>query len=345
MINLIKKVIHFLEHNRFAEWLRSHKKIALALKISLYSFLTIVVMFAFTVIVDEVTKAPAFCGVFCHEMTPEYETFKVSSHNSFDCVDCHNQFPDQSYVGYRLLLVSFVVDHFTGYETPIKLGHTIPDVMCMKCHSNRRQFSPSGDLLIPHSKHLAKGVPCIQCHKGVTHGLIYERGKNNEETYSFWDTKLAEKNMQPFYTRPKMKECMDCHTQRKVANDCTTCHRVITLPFSHSTAGWGVSHAKAAETSYKDCAKCHATYDQPPFIPKGSENIAGQFAQYTSFCYSCHQKRPAGHTADWMKIHKDKTKEKGMVYCSTCHSLNKTSSNNFAETYCNKCHWFENFKN
>jgi len=333
-----------MENNRFAEWFRAHRKIALTLKILIYSYLFIVVMFAFTVLVDEGTKSPIFCGKFCHEMAPEYYTFKNSAHSSFDCVECHAQTSDQGYIEYRLVLMKFLVNHFSGaYTNPIKLGHTIPDEACQKCHSTKRQFSPSGDLLVPHDKHLAKGIPCIKCHAGVTHGLIAERGMANKDSYDKWDAALAEKNIKPFYSRPKMQTCLDCHTERKVTTDCKACHKVITLPFSHSNPVWKTTHGKTAKTSSKRCADCHASSDQAPFKFNNVGDVSAEFAQYTNFCYSCHQKRPAGHTADWMKLHRTEAKVKGTKNCSTCHSLNKPSSNNFTETYCNKCHWFSDF--
>ena len=258
---------------------------------------------------------------------------------------CHAQTKDQGYIEYRLILLEFLQNHITGsYEISIKLVNEIPDEACRKCHSSRRQFSPTGDLIIPHDKHKAQGVPCAKCHAGVTHGLIAERGISKKASYDVWNVSKAEENTKPFYSRPKMKICMDCHTERKITTDCKSCHRVITLPFSHSTSSWGTSHGKTAKTNSKRCADCHASSDQAPFTFKSVGDVSAEFAQYTNFCYSCHQKRPAGHTADWLRLHKGKAKEKGMQYCGTCHSL-KSNGNNFAETYCNKCHWFSDFKN
>ena len=46
---------------------------------------------------------------------------------------------------------------------------------CQKCHTNYRQVSPSGDLLIPHRAHVAVlKMNCVACHKDLVHSANRE---------------------------------------------------------------------------------------------------------------------------------------------------------------------------
>lgn len=86
----------------------------------------------------EYTNSPAFCGVTCHTMPPEYSTYLVSPHSRILCVDCH--------IGRDLLLVQFVrksghmrllVDTvLQNYELPIRSAEMRPArETCELCHS------------------------------------------------------------------------------------------------------------------------------------------------------------------------------------------------------------------
>jgi len=86
----------------------------------------------------EYSNSAAFCGVTCHTMPPEYETFLESPHARVPCVDCH--------IGRDLLLVQFfrkaghmrlIADTvFENYELPIRSAEMRPArETCEMCHS------------------------------------------------------------------------------------------------------------------------------------------------------------------------------------------------------------------
>ena len=310
-------------------------------KILLLSALLLVVFIAGAM---KTTSDSAFCGDICHEMAPEYYTWQVSAHGNMTCISCHSKPDNVSIIDYKFAALSLISDHLTGdYKAPITIKKEIPDQICDECHSNKRNSTPSGDLLIPHDKHEAKGIICSTCHAGVAHGLIAERGKTKAGDFNVWNVSKGEENAKPYYSRPNMSVCMDCHTKRKVTTACKACHTVITLPDSHAVTSWGTSHGMSARTDLKVCANCHS---DEQFIPKAGVDIGAQFAQQTEFCYSCHKKRPQGHTEDWLGMHNRKVEEKGQQNCVVCHSLEKPKEpNNLAPTFCNKCHWFSNFNN
>ncbi len=64
-------------------------------RIRLYKFMTLTLLFLalfFSVGVFglEATSSSKFCSS-CHEMKPEYYTWKASSHSEVDCVNCHTE--------------------------------------------------------------------------------------------------------------------------------------------------------------------------------------------------------------------------------------------------------------
>lgn len=298
----------------------------------------------FTVGATKTAANSAFCGTVCHEMAPEYYTWQVSAHANMSCTTCHSKPEKVSLIDYKLSAAKVIAAHFSdSFPRPITMKKEIPDQICDQCHTNKRNSTPSGDLLIPHDKHKAKGISCSTCHSGVAHGIIAERGITKDGNFDVWNVSKGEENTKPHFAQPKMKVCMDCHTERKITTDCKACHTVLTLPDTHTVPSWGTSHGMSARTDFKVCANCHS---DEKFTPQSGIDIGAQYAQNTQFCYSCHNKRPPSHTKEWLGMHKSKVTEKGQQNCVVCHSLAKPKEpNNYAPTFCNKCHWFSNFDN
>lgn len=296
----------------------------------------------FTIGLLKFTSTPSFCGSYCHEMLPEFTTWEVTSHSNISCVTCHIKPGAINLITHKMGSMLELVHHVANtYETPIAMKtEKVENEICESCHSENRESTPSGDLIIPHDRHNAKGVMCIACHAGVVHGTIAARGvAENKDDYETWNVSKAEEQTKLRYTRPRMKTCMNCHIQRKVTTACEACHTVITLPDNHTDPKWKTNHGLTARADYKACAKCHSEEDYVQTT--GGDNVVGEFATKTEFCYSCHNKRPAGHTDMWLAIHKSKVLEKGRQNCIVCHSIEKVKpGSNSTETYCNKCHWF-----
>ncbi len=274
------------------------------------------------------TMRSSFCST-CHEMQPEYATWEASAHSQIGCVDCHIEPGIVNLVKDKLGAMVQVYMHVTkSYASPIEYPATkeIPNTVCLKCHSANRQYSPSGDIIVPHAKHIANGVQCVDCHKGVTHGLVSERGVSKASTIPFdkWTAAVGTQEMVPKFSNPRMDTCITCHIKRGVSTNCTACHSEIGIPASHKDqTAWKVSHGKSAETDINTCDKCHSY----GFVePLGNKKLTvDEYARDNVFCLNCHTKRPPNHgnkdDETWISGHSAVVKSKGIENCLACHDL------------------------
>lgn len=271
----------------------------------------------------------------CHEMRPEVFTWKVSAHDKFSCTVCHADKKAANYVGKH---------QNQSFNKPIKAIDAIPNEVCLKCHSSNRVTSPSGDLLIPHEKHLAAGVTCVKCHYGVVHAKMAERDLSNivdQNNYDAWNMDVAKKVASKTYIQPSMWTCIECHKQVNVTRKCGACHTTIpTLP-SHDKPTWKYEHGVTARTDIEICIKCHTTPDKPTFIAVSTGDKAADFARAQDFCSKCHLQRPQMHEKSMVPIHPNLVAKRGIENCLTCHDRKQPQpGETVPKIYCNQCHWF-----
>lgn len=176
------------------------------------------------------TSTPAFCSR-CHEMKPEYATWAASAHSKVPCVKCHMEPGAVSFLKAKLNGLKQVFTHVTGgVERPIRLPETISNTVCEACHSSERETTPSGDLKIPHGKHLENGlVRCADCHRLVAHAGVADRGAVEiDEAFLAALARAAPKEF-----RPVMPRCVRCHFEEKAGYRCGDCHQGSKSPESH----------------------------------------------------------------------------------------------------------------
>lgn len=178
---------------------------------TLFAGLVLAGVFTYTAIA--LTSTPAFCSS-CHEMAPEYQSFSVTSHNQIKCTQCHIPPGAKNLVVHKISALKEVYLHFTKQQpNPIKMSEPIPNEVCMQCHSRNRLVTATGDLKVNHDKHVEKQIPCVTCHKGVSHAKVVERGLNTNDQYDYWNDQNVKKLVADTYTRPNMGTCIDCHEQ------------------------------------------------------------------------------------------------------------------------------------
>lgn len=313
------------------------------------------------------TMSPSFCKL-CHKaMTPEYVTWKYSSHSQIACVDCHMEPGVVNIVLEKLVATKHLYAYLTGEyeeERPLHMKNELPSHLCEQCHSIKtRKFTLSGDLKDPHPYHEEVGVGCVKCHSGVAHGNIAGRAATKEGDLAAWTDADGKKNMEPEYVRPDMDTCVSCHINpakygvkgvKSVPWSCETCHKAIFTPKSHAAPTWLNDHGLDAEKGLTSCVSCHAMGAKPTYDADGvKENVvkskitAKEYAWSTQFCIDCHSQKPKNHQdkAYWMPNHKNVVDAKGMKNCMACHSIQKakdgaTLASPAKEVACNKCHWF-----
>jgi len=178
---------------------------------------SLLILGAFTVGGIAYTSRPSFCSS-CHEMKPEFRTWQASPHNKISCVSCHVEPGISSLIKDKLGASVQVYKHLTGTaESTIVFPWGKKDISnetCLKCHSDKRESSPERELIVPHDKHLAKGISCVECHRGVAHGTIAERGVSNAEAipHDQWTLDKGAKEMAREFSKPKMSNCIKCHS-------------------------------------------------------------------------------------------------------------------------------------
>lgn len=312
----------------------------------------------------EATSSSKFCSS-CHEMKPEYYTWKASTHNEVDCVSCHIQPGVKNLAKEKVQgVVQLYKKQTKTYTAPIHMPKDIPDSACDRCHNVKtRQFTPSGDLIIPHDKHKAKGIQCIQCHSGVTHGKIAERKMTFQADYDRWDNLVGQQAMKDWkFIKPDMDTCMGCHKARKVTTECSACHKTGMYPKSHKAKDFKLkTHGLQAKTKLEKCNKCHeymskdqieGFFEEEPsfkqYLQKDDGFLANKtqydYAKENSFCRKCHMQRPSSHTSDFMRSHGALAKE-NQQKCAACHNFQQKSDTKLTNVACSSCHPSSHYRN
>jgi nitrate/TMAO reductase-like tetraheme cytochrome c subunit len=303
----------------------------------------------------EATSSSKFCSS-CHEMKPEYYTWKASSHSEVDCVNCHIEPGFKQTAKEKVALITKAVNKSDNQNVaPIRMPEEIPDSTCESCHNVlQREFTVSGDIIIPHDKHKDEDVTCIQCHSGVAHGEIADREMTFKTDYDKWDKDLGVAAMADLkWTRPTMDTCMECHKSRQITTECSACHTTGMIPESHEKANFKTSsHGKQAKAELNDCNSCHkymstkeiVGYEETSVLAKylSSENKglnknANTYAKENTFCIDCHKARPASHNNSFFSSHGTEA-SKNQETCFTCHEENKTGTASSNTVNCSSCH-------
>ena len=96
--------------------------------IPLISIFIIYLLYLFVRVSDK----PSFCNS-CHIMKPYYENWLSSSHNRFNCIDCHYKSGISGYIEGKFRLLAEMIRYFAGVYH-VRLHSKIDDENCMKCH-------------------------------------------------------------------------------------------------------------------------------------------------------------------------------------------------------------------
>ena len=322
-------------------------------KIGALTLMFLIVFFAVGYASHEGSSSSRFCSS-CHEMKPEYYTWSNSSHSEVDCVDCHTEPGAANVLKTKADTVDQAIKkQMKTYEAPIRMPSEITDAACEKCHNvDTREFTPTGDVIIPHDKHKAEGVSCIQCHSGVAHGKIADRKMAYVTDYAEWDSKTGALAMaDQAYVKPAMDTCIDCHEARKITTECSSCHTTGMLPESHTKDDFTQTHGSEASEELEECHTCHKDmsteplegYDEISPLDKymdsqkqGAKNHLN-YAKDNTFCQDCHEIRPDSHDSKFINSH-GSLASANQEACIACHDLKQTSSTNGSQVYCSSCH-------
>lgn len=280
----------------------------------------------------------------CHSMAPEYMTWQESNHAQFQCKECHRQSGVANFFKYQAMIYKDLLFYKAGGDPIKKATKSIPDSVCLKCHSPNRLYSPSSDTLVPHTRHTAEGISCVTCHAGLAHGRIVERGITAKIPAEEWNPSIAAEQMEFKNTTPRMEICLNCHGERKVTEKCSVCHSQQIVPASHKSGEFEKEHGLMARQDFKRCNLCHSYSLKKP-VDLLEMNVS-DYLRTNSFCFNCHLNKPTSHkAADFGAAHGSLAKSRGNANCFGCHDIQKKAAvenrGPVNEVYCNKCHWFK----
>lgn len=304
-----------------------------------------------TVTAIQLTMYPEFCQT-CHIMKPEYRTWQATSHSNIRCTECHIEPGVFNLIKHKIGAMKELYLYATNtYPTPIKMSHKIENFVCEKCHSiTTRKFTVSGDIKIPHTRHIESKITevyCVDCHAGVAHGKISERGMITEGSptavkkgdLAAWTLDDGKQQTIREFTKADMDDCIACHVKNKQSIKCETCHATIKTPDNHTpVAAWLPQHGKDAEKDINVCKSCHNYGMTVKQVVHTNKAIA--YAWGNEYCVNCHSQAPASHKeATWRKMHKTQVAAKGINNCFACHSqTSKEGPQAPARITCDRCH-------
>ena len=199
------------------------------------------------------------------------------------------------------------------------------DTLCGTCHRNADEPSglpnPERPILFDHARHLRDKIACLACHDDI--------GKSDKPDA---------------VNLPRMKICIDCHSQKSIDDRCRLCHGDrISLTDIHPL-NWRHSHGDEAASDRDWCGQCHRVETFCIDCHRG-DNILGNIHDLNyafthgldanskeadctachdreSFCRGCHEgenRIPLLHsTLSWLADH-GRAARNDIENCASCH--------------------------
>jgi hypothetical protein len=218
------------------------------------------------------------------ELRVRMENWAMSTHGRMSCASCHIEPGALGFLGFaRSSIPAFYSQLIQGPHEE-NLFEPPTTAACQQCHTNFRQVSADGDLLIPHRAHVeVLEVECVVCHSELVHAESPEG-----------------------FNRPSMGMCLEqCHDGEIAGNECTKCHTRKHVPEDHLRSDWLAVHAEMVDTI--ECGECHA------WTPDYCEECHSKRpASHTGNWKTEHAPRAADHAAGCMVCHSEED-------CGECH--------------------------
>lgn len=217
--------------------------------------------------------SPPNSCVTCHEMQPEYNTWRRSDHAHVTCLACHLKAGGAAgYLIEEIDALKEVGQQITGsYPKIINRDSylsqkVMTSAVCERCHNQAKlgRVRFGEDVKVEHQPHLKLGINCQQCHNRVTH--------KGARGYNYLDGLRM------------MDGCMRCHLPGEgkrvkgatAPTDCSVCH----------SEGWTQTvfgQPKATKADFDNCRACHRLRD--PSVVSG---FAASKMSAVIDCSDCH---------------------------------------------------------
>jgi cytochrome c nitrite reductase small subunit len=267
------------------------------------------------------------CNI-CHEMNPNFITWKNSKHSHVPCLSCH--FAANNTIGFIAEEPQGLIEvyqHITGsYPKIINKDSSLSQQrmksgVCLRCHQAKRPNFVVDEVKINHNAHVNLGITCETCHNRVIHkgarGYFYLNGLR------------------------MMDGCMRCHSPgkpkiikgEKAPTACTTCH------LKKNIAQEALNATNPTVSDFSDCEGCHQIrnpeivnqYKQSIMMTEGGltcqschkDHLSNEFVPFPDpvKCEKCHKKiaRLVVEKKHGSKDFQSPFKKASQVRCNYCH--------------------------
>lgn len=249
----------------------------------------------FIAISAEYTSRPSFCPT-CHYMESFYQSWRSSSHNNIDCVECHFEPGLSGTVRGKLNGLVQIVNYVSLSYKKRRPWAEIPDNTCSRsgCHEMQEikdsVYNFKG-VLFSHDSHMkeqrrGKTLKCTSCHSQIV------QGSHIEVTESTCFTCHFQKSDDPEHKFDKLSDCKTCHDWNNKSRDqlaalrydhnivvdnninCMDCH-------SNTILGKG-------EVTKERCYQCHFETDRLDKFEDIEFMHDTHIKTHSMKCYSCH---------------------------------------------------------
>lgn len=230
-----------------------------------------------------------------------------------DCDFCHENISEQATSGERDIPGHSVCESCHGdwigdEETPGKISD------CARCH---KDLDPAGTstraapMVIPppnikfaHKDHVISTIACTACHDQVPKKTLATRDDF-----------------------PTMDRCIQCHQERAVSTECTTCH--LESPTGKLVTSF--PQGKLMPVRYHGFAAHTGDFLRDHAVPAQRDPAFCQTCHSQSECLECHDgvnRDTRFHPGDWMAVHGTRSRIDDFR-CQSCHRL---------QSFCFDCH-------
>lgn len=274
-------------------------------------------LLVFTAISAVYTSRSEFC-TSCHYMQPFYDSWKMSSHKSVECIECHFAPGLKNKVRGKMEGLVQLVKYATNAYQKSKPWAEIPDESCLRsgCHNEQllegRGEEKFGNVTFVHKPHLTemrkgKKLRCTSCHSQIVQG---DHMTVTESTCFICHFKADDGD----HSYKDISGCQICHKWERVTEEEMKLYRY--------------DHTSVVQENL-NCSQCHDNV------------ISGRGSVPKENCFSCHWEqerlKKIGDTELLHNVHISEHK----IECLQCHlPIEHQKPSNVQEmvSNCESCH-------
>lgn len=287
-------------------------------RVLLFTGIYFVIFVIFFAVSAEYTSRPSFCPT-CHYMEPFYNSWKSSTHNNIECVECHFEPGLEGTIKGKLNGLVQIVNYVSTSYKKRKPWADIPDNTCSRsdCHAKQSIQDTTYDvrgILFNHKHHLSelkrgKKLKCTSCHAQIV------QGSHMEVTYETCFNCHFHKSDDPEHKFDKLADCKTCHelnnkSKEQLASMKYNHNMVVETKTECSSCHTNIIKGKG-EVGKERCFQCHFEDDKLDKYPDVEFMHSSHIAKHSMNCGYCHS--PIKHKVEKIDVNTPPD-------CQSCHA-------------------------